>query len=414
MALMLMFLTCSHLFADTLRIDDVYRTAISNTEVMKRSQARLDQAEERKNQASGAIMPAVSLKANYLEIEPPKAAGGVSNAFTRTNQYSTSINVTQPLFRGLRDFALYRQTKSTVLLNQYLKDYSKITLYQSVIAAYYNLLMAQKDLESIRQLKKYSEERTRELRERVKIGRSRKGELLQSESQGANALAAEVDAESLVVESRASLAFFLNDKTSTEYVLAPEVLPTDLKPMDYYVSLAQDRPDLKAKMTEVEVSTENISLARGNHLPNLDLFGNYYLARTGILATSNWDVGVTLTMPLFQGGVVNAQVREAVEKKNEIILNHDETKRMIERDVTVLYESVSRSLKQLDDLKKAMKKTEETYRESQRDYRFGLVNNLDVILSLNSYVETKRSYDRLETQTIMSYKNLEAVAGVLP
>jgi outer membrane protein len=399
--------------AKALTLKEVYQSALSNTEVMKKSQSRLEQAQEKKTQASGAILPTVSIRGSYTEIDPPRTPG-VSNAFTRSNQYNSAINVTQPLFRGLRDFAYFRQTKNNILLNQYLKDFNQMALYQAVIGAFYSLVISKNDFESIKTLYKYSEERSKEIRDRVRIGRSRRGELLQSESQVANALAAKVDAESLVVENKANLAFYLNAQTLTIENLIIDELPKKLESLDYYLGKAAERPDLKAKMTEIEVNDDSVSIAKGNHLPTVDVFGNYYLTRTGILANSKWDVGVNVALPLYQGGSVNSQVREAVEKKNETILNHQESRRTIDKDVTVLYESVSRSITQLFELEKALKKTEETYLESKKDYRYGLVTNLDVILALNSYVETKRNFERLQIQTLMNFKTLEAMSGVLP
>jgi outer membrane protein len=407
------FMTLSISSAKTLTLKEVFQSALSNTEVMKKSQARLEQAHEKKTQATGAILPSVSLRGSYTEIDPPRTPG-ISNAFTRSNQYNTAINVTQPLFRGLRDFAFFRQTKNNILLNQYLKDFNRMALYQAVIGAYYSLVMSQNDFESIKTLHQYSEERSKEIKERVRIGRSRRGELLQSESQVANALAAKVDAESLVVENKANLAFYINEESSQIENLLIDELPKKIEPLDHFLNRASDRPDLKAKMTEIEVNNDSVSIAKGSHLPTVDVFGNYYLTRTGVLANSKWDVGVNVVLPLYQGGTVNSQVREAVEKKNETILNHLESKRTIDKDVTVLYESVARSLNQLNELETALKKTLDTYQENKKDYRYGLVTNLDVIVSLNSYVETKRNFEKLKIQTLMNYKTLEAMSGVLP
>lgn len=408
------FLTFSSTFAKSLSLSEVYQTALSNTEVMKRSQSRLEQAQEKKSQSVGAILPTVSLRGNFTKIDPPPAAPGQISRLTLTEQYSSAINVTQPVFRGMREYSVYRQNNTNILLNQYLKDSSKISLYQSVISGYFNLLISQQDLKNLKELEHYSRDRVAELRERVRIGRSRKGELLQAEAQLANTHAQLTDTEGMIEEAKAQLAFFLIEKNQLSEDLAVEELPQKIPDLDYYLGRSQDRPDLKARMAEIEMADEGISQSKGLHYPTVDVFGNYYLKRTGVLQDSKWDVGVTASMPLYQGGTTVSLVREAVDKKYEVSLTLEESKRAIQRDVSVLHESVTRAMKQLKELETALHKSEESYKENLKDYRYGSVTNLEVITALNAFVETKRSKDRIYYQTLMSFKNLEAQAGVLP
>lgn len=403
-----------NLNAAPLSLADVYNSAINNTEVMKRNQSRLEQAQEKKSQAVGAILPTVSLRGNFTKIDPPPAAPGSISRLTLTEQYSSAINITQPIFRGMREYSVYRQNNTNILLNQYLKDSSKISLYQSVISVYFNLLITEQDLKNLKVLEHYSGDRVQELKERVRIGRSRKGELLQAEAQLANTHAQLTDTEGLVEEAKTQLAFFMIEKNQLTEDLVSETLPAKIQDLDFYISRALDRPDLKARLAEIEIANEGISQAKGFHYPVVDMFGNYYLKRTGVLQDSKWDVGVTASLPLYQGGTTVSLVREAVDRKYEVSLTLEESKRSIQRDVTVLHESVTRALKQLQVLETALHKSEDSYKENLKDYRYGSVTNLDVIIALNAFVETKRTKDRIYYQTLMSFKNLEAQAGVLP
>lgn len=61
-----------------------------------------------------------------------------------------------------------------------------------------------------------------------------------------------------------------------------------------------------------------------------------------------------------------------------------------------------------------MEKAQNSYNETLRDYRLGLVNNLDVLSSLNLYLDSKRNSEKTKIQAMMNLKLLEAAAGVLP
>lgn len=91
-----------------------------------------------------------------------------------------------------------------------------------------------------------------------------------------------------------------------------------------------------------------------------------------------------------------------------------ETIRSAERELSTLYQNYLQLQVQLDAYKQALSKSEEAYRLNKKDYQYGLVTNLDVLQTLNIYIQTKRSYDNLYAMAHMTYKNLEASTGVLP
>jgi outer membrane protein len=157
-----------------------------------------------------------------------------------------------------------------------------------------------------------------------------------------------------------------------------------------------------------------VTIAKGAHYPSVEFVGNYYFDRTGVLQTSEWDAAVQVSVPIFEGGRSQASVREAIENRRVAELDSRQALRAAERDLTILYQNFIASISQLDTMRDALKKAEEGYRLNLRDYSYGQATNLDVLQSLNLYIETKRSYDSLQVGAHMTYKNLEASTGVLP
>ena len=79
------------------------------------------------------------------------------------------------------------------------------------------------------------------------------------------------------------------------------MLPNNLDVLDDYLVRVALRPDVKAAQRRQTAAQENISVARGEHLPSLDLNANRYLERTGSLENVEWDVQLALTVPLYAG-----------------------------------------------------------------------------------------------------------------
>jgi outer membrane protein len=396
--------------SEAVTLKDSFEAARLNMETLKRAEAQVKQASERRNQARAALLPTISGIGNETRIDAPQLTG-VNRAFVLTRQYSAALRLQQPLLRG-GAVSAYQVRSDEILLSKFQKDASEINLYMLVINAYYNLFQAQNDVENLKELLKFSQDRVKELKDRTLVGRSRQGELIQAETQLLTSEAQLKQGEMVLKEAEENFEFFTKLRPVR---LAPVgLLPRDLESLTSYMEKLRSRPDLLARQQEVKVASKLVEVAKGGHYPNVDLISNYYFDRTGILQTSEWDVAVVVNIPLFQGGGVSSQVRENVEQKRVAELNAEETLRAARRDLAILYQNFHQIQSQLDTIRDALKKAEQAYRLSLQDYRFGQITNLEVLQSLNLFIETKRSYNNLLATSHMTYKSIEASIGVMP
>lgn len=402
-------LACESYAAMTLK--ESFDAAKFNMESIKRADAFVNQSEEQKNQARAAILPTISGVGSHTNIDAPEPASGGATAFTLTRQYSAGIRLTQPIFRG-GILSAYDLAKENILLTKFQKDSTLLNLYQLVINAYYNLSIAQIDKKNVEELLNYSGQRVKEIRERTRIGRSRKGELVEAETQYLKAESQYQESILSLKQAERNFEFYTNLKP-TEIGPLGEV-PKISESLEEYKLKVRSRPDIQATRQETTIADKRISVSKALYYPTVDLTTNYYFDRTGILASSEWDLGFSIAIPLYQGGGAQASVREAVQGKRIAELNSAEALRAAERDIAINYQNIIQLHEQLRVLSKALAKAEEAYRLNKKDYQLGLVTNLDVLLSLNVFIETKRSYNSLLSIAHLNYKNLEASIGVLP
>jgi outer membrane protein len=193
--------------------------------------------------------------------------------------------------------------------------------------------------------------------------------------------------------------------------------PDDKKTLDDYLNLALAREDIKNKEMEIEQLSGDVKIAKGGYLPTLDLLSNYYALKEGGSTSSknsDWDVGLNLRIPLYEGGVSKALVNESVEKKQSAEYQLTDYKKNIQIEVTTRFEMYRRYHDQIKAFDLALEKAKRSYDETLRDYRLGLVSNLDVISSLNLYLGSKRDSERTKIQALLNHKLLEASAGIIP
>lgn len=406
---MLLLLVSVPSFA-SVSLEEAFISAKKNMETIKRADAQLGQADARKKVARSAFLPTISFEATDTRIDQP-SLGNVNSAFLLTHQYSVGMRLRQPLIRG-GVLSGFQMRDEEFLLAQFQKDFSHISLYQLLINSFYSLYQAQVDLENLEKLQKLSTDRLKEIQSLARVGRSRQGEVVQAETQLLTAKAQYEKGLQTLREAQENFAFYTGEKNVK--VIQNGHLPKSLQDFAFYSDKLNSRPDILALNQQLRVAGKQVEITKGGHLPTVDLVGNYYFDRTGILQTSKWDVGVQVSMPIFQGGSVVSQVKEATEAKRVAELSASEQLRQSKTNLAIFYQNYGQIKAQLETLKSALKKAEEAYQLNQKDYRYGQVTNLEVLQSLNLFIDTKRSYDSMDILAHMTYKNLEASAGVLP
>jgi outer membrane protein len=150
----------------------------------------------------------------------------------------------------------------------------------------------------------------------VRAGTRAEIDLAQARTDRANARVGLINADNAYVAGKARLNRAIGVEAGTEYEVSEESLPPidgedgDLEGL--VRRAVASRPELA--MLERRVRAQELARGslRGAHFPSLSLFSG--VSEAGVELddmTWNWNAGVSLTWPLFQGGAVAAQVDEA-------------------------------------------------------------------------------------------------------
>ena len=391
--------------AVALTLDETFAQALVRSEVVATQSELIRQAEERYQQADAAIYPTVSGFASYTWQD----SGARDQTAFPTRQPLARLSATQPLFRGFREFAAIRQSQA--LVGAQGDDYqnARVQLFKDVAQNFYDVLTLEQDLKNIDEQIGQYQQREKELQDRVRIGRTRPGEVLTVQAT-ISTLRAQVEQARTQLSTARDIFAFLSGLPATTPLRDTEVLPGNLDTLDDYLVGVALRPDVKAAQRRQTAAQENISVARGAHLPSLDLNANRYLERTGSLENVDWDVQLALTVPIYSGGSVQSRVREAQSQKDQAELATTRARRLADQEIRSFYQTVVLDRSRLDALEKATDAAKSNYETQRRDYRLGLVTNLDVLQALSTYLENQQALDRVRYNVKLNYMRLQAAA----
>ena len=398
--------------AQALTLDEYYVAALKRSEVVAIQGELIRQAEEHHSQANAGVLPTVNGVASYTR-QDPVPTGASANSTSPNRQSLAKLSATQPLFRGFREFAALRQTQS--LLDAQSEDYRNACtqLFKDVAQNFYTVLSIEQDLKNVDEEIKQNIDREKEINERVRIGRSRASEALTIQSTISTLRAETQQLQGQLSVAREAFAYLSGLSPATP-LHDTEDMSVNPKPLDDYLTRLALRPDVKAAQQRLMAADENMTVARGARLPSLDLNANRYFKRSGYLKDSEWDAGLILTVPLYAGGLLQSKIGEAVSQRMQAELSASQVSRQAEQEIRAAYQKVVFDQSQVDALEKATESARKNYEAQRRDYRLGLVTNLDVIQALTAFQQNQQALDRARFTTRLDYVTLQAAAVYLP
>lgn len=392
-------------------LDELFRSTLTSSETLLQSEEALVQSEEIKNQSSSAFLPTVNFLGTYTRQDD--ASSGIGSSISPTTQKTARINAKQYLFQGTSEYAFLKQAKRNVEAAQENVKAEKQRLYLKVASLYYNTLLKEKELGHAETELKLYDDQIKELRSRARIGRSRPSDVLTVEAARAQVEARKQTTESELRAYRVTLSSLAR---KPEDMPLKEELPFSetLQPLEFYLKASEERPDLKAASLSREASEHAIGVARGSHFPSLDVTGNYYFERPGVNANSKWDASLNLTVPIFAGGATQSNVRAAASRFRVAEVQYQLLARELRDEVRSLHQTLDRSTAEMKALEKAFDLAQKNYEQIQKDFRFGLVNNLDLVQALKNLEDARRTLDQTRYQHHIERVQLEVAAGLLP
>lgn len=393
--------------ARALTLGEAYSLALARSEELAIRGAEYEALLARSREIKGSILPDISLRATEtLQDVPP----GASGLFLQRNREQAWLAAQQPLFSGFREFLAFRASKDLGEAGRLRLERAKQLLYQDVARAYLDTLAAQDEIRIRASLLEITEERLKELRQRLRVGRSRRSELLAAEAQHAQALADQAQARAAERGAQFRLRFL----TRLEEDAVPAPLPAPPAPpaLDAALSRARARPDVEARRLEASAAERNVKAVSRARWPEIGLDANYYLKRPPSFTDQvKWDVVIMGSLPLYNGGRTAAQVRQQVARTAAARAAFEQAARTAELEARTAHEELAVSAGVVEALERAAAAAEANANAQAQDYRLGQVTNLDVLGSLNALQQARLLSNRARLEAWWARARLEVSAG---
>jgi outer membrane protein len=389
---------------------DCYAAALERSETVAQQRELVLQAHEHVRQAGGAVLPSLAAVAGW-QWQESAGSSALQQSLAPTSQTTARITATQPLFRGGREYAALRAARRLETAQQDTEQQAEVQLYKDVAAAYYAVLSAERDLVNLADQLKAYDARIVELIQWEAIGRSRTSEKLTAQAARANLEAVGVQLRGGLAQARETFAFLTGLPMDTPVADETGEVPAPADLATYLAAL-DNRPDVAAARSRAEAASDAVWVATGAVLPSVDLIGDYYMKRSGVLDNVHWDAQLALTIPIFTGGQTFSRIREARSVRRQSDQGLSLARRGAETEIRVLYDRLQADRGQVEALARAVELAQQSYDRQVEEYRQGLVNNLDVLTALNTLQGMRQALDRARYLVHTDMAQLEAASGL--
>ncbi len=154
-----------------------------------------------------------------------------------------------------------------------------------------------------------------------------------------------------------------------------------------------ERPDYLAAEQQVKAAELQMKAAEAERLPSVGLSGDY-----GVLGTRpdnafpTWTATAGLRVPIFQGGKVEADIRQAEAVLQQRRAQRDDLKGRIEQDVADAVLDVTAAAEQVEVAQTTLDYAQQTLSQSQDRFSAGVTNNIEVIQAQEALATANEQY----------------------
>ena len=141
----------------------------------------------------------------------------------------------------------------------------------------------------------------------------------------------------------------------------------------------KERSDLKAQVQHQEAARMNYSSVQAERLPSIGAFGDYGTIGTAIVgAHPTHTIGITLNVPLFDGGRRDARRQESFSQYRQEQIRTLDLELQIELDVRLALDSLRSADGQVEAARQGLTLAQNELEQARRRYQAGVTNSLEV------------------------------------
>ncbi|SIS82267.1 TolC family outer membrane protein [Neptunomonas antarctica] len=401
---------CSTAFSATAgSLEDVYQKARLNDPQLKIAEAIYRVNKEALPQARAGLLPSINASANTTYTDSDAAS---------FNNHGYSVSLVQPVFSAAKWFT-YQQGKTLDDQAIFRLDQAQQNLILRSVETYLNVLRGKSNLETAESQERAIKRRLDQVNAQFEVGLIAITDVQESQASYDNARVSLIEAEGALDNSYEALER-LTGETITNIELLSETYPIqELQPSNPEAWLKKalaGNISLQLTKTDIEVVQKNAQIATSGHYPTVDLNATYDRDK-GTSSSNTWNdsniVGLTFSLPLFQGGATSSKAREAYAQLDATLQTHEDTTRSVTQSTRSLLRNIRTNVQSVAARLQSIVSSQAALDATSEGFNVGTRNVVDVLAAEQALYAAKRDYASARFDYVLNLFTFKQQIGTL-
>jgi outer membrane protein TolC len=389
-------------------LTEAVKLAVQNEEQLSLQGENYLQALIAKDRAFANFLPNLSLSAGWNYA----SNGGVLPAHDQA--FTASAPGEWNLFNGFRDYYSVKSADQTIEQQKQLIFDLKQTVLLDVVQTYYAILTSEQSVEVLSNSLQAQDKNVQTLEEEFKVGSAAKLDVDQAFSQASQTRVSLLQSQADVLTGRAMLAYLVDAPIRENPLRDDFQAPQSVTYEGYWVEQAEaTRQDLQAAHAAVRAARFNVEVAFGQYYPTFGLNTGWTLYQTPFQPFTMWSTLLDLNVPIYTGGLINANVRTAWSQYRSACLTESQLKRQIDQNVQTAYINLGLARAELDELETQVVAARSEFYFAQMTYKNGNGTYLNVLQAQATLLSAQLALTSEQFTQKTAYFNLLRTAGQL-
>lgn len=402
--------------AQATNLTDVYRDAQTYDAQYAAARAASQAGQEKAVQGRAGLLPQVNLNGNvrYNDVTSSLPGGDA-----RYDSNGLGINASQPLFRK-QNLVQYEQAKNQTKIADMQFRLAEQDLILRVAQAYFDVLESQDNIAFINAQKSAITEQLAAAKRNFEVGTATITDTHEAQARYDLAVAQEIaEQNNLNIRQRALEKLIGKPPGALEALIGNTVLRAEPSGIDDWAERA-GKGNLQAEIQRLTkaIADQEIERTRAGHYPTLDAVAGYTINNGQNFGTTQLDtrtasVGVELNLPIYQGGLTQSRVREAVANQEKARQDLEGATRDASLQARQAWLNVNSGVARVRALEQALVSTQAQLDSTKLGLEVGVRTSLDVLNAEQQVLSARRDLAGARYAYLLSALSLRAADGSL-
>lgn len=372
--------------------------------------------------ARAGQLPVVQFSASTADVEGRRSFINQQAQEVRTRlayqSPSSSLSVRMPLVNFETRAAISQAEAQTRLAEQQYRIQG-LELVERLATAYLQLLLAQQLEQLLQQQLAQQQVQATQSEQRLARGEGTRVQLAQAQSQVELAQARLVDASLQRALAQQAVARVTGVAQAVAVRLPDELGPSPLPANDLNTWVAraiQSSPSIQARQHSVEVAQAAVRRQFAGHLPRLDAVGSVSRQESDSTAnigqtTTLRSMGLQLVVPIFNGGGVDASVKQAMARQRQAEEELREEREALALDIQRHWQTMGSTDARLMALSRTLQSSRLAVQGAERALAAGVGTQADLADARATELQVRREMLQARLEQLVARVRLQLRAG---